>query len=28
MADVFKSKKNWRELIHSDGRGSYRLRVD
>lgn len=28
MADVFKSKGNWRELIHSDGRGNYRLRID
>ena len=25
MADVFKSKPNWRMLIESDGRGAYRL---
>ena len=25
MSDVFKSKKNWRLLIESDGRGAYRL---
>jgi len=25
MADVFKSKKNWRALIESNGRGAYRL---
>jgi len=25
MSDVFKSKPNWRQLIVSDGRGSYRL---
>lgn len=25
MHDVFKSKKNWRLLIESDGRGAYRL---
>jgi hypothetical protein len=28
MADVFKSKGNWRDLIQSDGRGNYRLNVD
>ncbi len=28
MADVFKSKKNWRLLILSDGKGSYRLNAD
>jgi hypothetical protein len=28
MIDVFKSKPEWRELIQSDGRGNYRLRVD
>lgn len=27
MVDVFKSKEDWRELIQSDGRGNYRLRV-
>jgi len=26
MADVFKSKKDWPQLIESNGRGSYRLR--
>lgn len=26
MADVFKSKPNWRALIESNGRGDYRLR--
>lgn len=25
MADVFKSKQNWPQLIESDGRGAYRL---
>jgi len=25
MADVFKSKKNWRQLIRSDRKGGYRL---
>jgi hypothetical protein len=28
MADVFKSKETWRELIKSDGRGNYRLNID
>lgn len=28
MADVFKSKKNWRQLIRSDRKGGYRLNVD
>jgi len=28
MVDVFKSKPDWRELIQSDGRGNYRLRVE
>ena len=28
MVDVFKSKPEWRELIQSDRRGNYRLRVD
>lgn len=28
MSDVFKSKPNWRQLILSDGRGSYRLAQD
>jgi len=28
MADVFKSKKNWRRLILSDGKGCYRLNAD
>lgn len=28
MSDVFKSQEHWRELIESDGRGSYRLRSD
>ena len=28
MADVFKSKESWRELIKSDGRGNYRLNID
>ncbi len=28
MADVFKSKKNWRQLICSDRKGGYRLNVD
>lgn len=28
MADVFKSKEAWRELIKSDGRGNYRLNID
>jgi len=28
MADVFKSKENWRELIRSDRRGNYCLNVD
>lgn len=28
MADVFKSQKNWRDLILSDGRGKYRLNLD
>jgi len=26
MSDLFKAQKNWRSLIESDGRGSYRLR--
>lgn len=28
MSDVFKSQKNWRALILSDGRGAYRLNVE
>lgn len=28
MADVFKSQKNWRELICSNRRGNYRLNLD
>ena len=28
MADVFKSQPKWRELIESNGRGHYRLRMD
>lgn len=28
MADVFKSQKNWRQLIRSDRRGGYRLNLD
>lgn len=28
MSDVFKSKKNWRDLIRSDGRGNYRLNTE
>jgi hypothetical protein len=28
MADVFKSQKNWRELICSNRRGKYRLKLD
>ena len=28
MVDVFKSKPEWRELIQSDRRGNYRLRVE
>jgi hypothetical protein len=28
MADVFKSKTSWRQLIKSDGRGNYRLNID
>ena len=28
MSDVFKSKKGWRDLIVSDGRGRYRLRLN
>ena len=28
MADVFKSKAAWRQLIKSDGRGNYRLNID
>lgn len=28
MSDVFKSKKNWRDLIRSDRRGNYRLNID
>ena len=28
MADVFKSRKNWRELICSNRRGGYRLNLD
>ena len=28
MADVFKSKTTWRQLIKSDGRGNYRLNID
>ena len=28
MADVFKSKSNWRALIQSDRRGNYRLGID
>ena len=28
MADVFKSQKDWRHLIRSDGRGGYRLNLD
>lgn len=27
MSDVFKSQKQWRQLIQSDGRGRYRLRL-
>ena len=27
MADVFKSQLHWREIIESDGRGRYRLRL-
>ena len=27
MSDVFKSKPRWRDLIESDGRGRYRLRI-
>lgn len=27
MADIFKSQKLWRQLIHSDGRGRYKLRL-
>ena len=27
MVDVFKSQSGWRELIHSDGRGNYRLNI-
>ena len=27
MADLFKAKKAWRELILSDGRGKYRLNI-
>jgi len=27
MVDIFKSQKHWRELIDSDGRGKYRLRI-
>lgn len=27
MSDVFKSQTNWRDLIQSDGRGRYRLRL-
>jgi hypothetical protein len=27
MSDVFKSQKQWRRLIHSDGRGRYQLRL-
>ncbi|MEM6676283.1 MAG: hypothetical protein AAF675_00265 [Pseudomonadota bacterium] len=28
MADVFKSQKDWRQLIRSDRRGGYRLNID
>ena len=28
MADVFKSQKDWRQLIRSDRRGGYRLNLD
>lgn len=28
MADVFKSKTTWRQLIKSDGRGNYRLNIE
>jgi hypothetical protein len=28
MADVFKSQPKWRELIESNGRGHYRLKID
>lgn len=28
VVDVFKSKIHWRDLIESDGRGKYRLRID
>ncbi len=28
MADVFKSQKDWRNLIRSDLRGGYRLNLD
>jgi len=28
IADVFKSKKQWRSLIESDGRGKYRLKLN
>ena len=28
MADVFKSKRQWRSLIESDGRGKYRLKLN
>jgi hypothetical protein len=28
MSDVFKSKKGWRDLIVSDRRGRYRLRLN
>jgi hypothetical protein len=28
MHDVFKGQKNWQELIESDGRGQYRLRLE
>ena len=27
LVDVFKSKPHWRELIHSDNRGAYRLAI-
>lgn len=27
MSDVFKSQKQWRQLIQSDGRGRYQLRL-
>ena len=28
MSDVFKSQKQWRSLIESNGRGNYRLNCD